>query len=63
MSFERDMARLDEIVALLSDSATTLERSLELYTEGAELIGRCDKRLSEARLTIETLLPRKEENE
>jgi exodeoxyribonuclease VII small subunit len=61
MSFEQSMARLDEIVALLSDGGTPLEQSLALYAEGAALIGRCAQQLGEARLRMETLLDGKED--
>ena len=55
MSFEQAMARLDEIVALLSDGETTLEQSLTLYAEGAALIGQCNQQLGDAKIKLETI--------
>lgn len=55
MTFERSLARLDEILEQLSNGDTTLEASLSLYTEGAALIEKCTKELSEAKLKIERL--------
>ena len=63
MSFEESIRRLEEIVTLLGDGNTTLEQSLALYTEGASLIERCSKQLSDAKLKMETLLPKKEVEE
>lgn len=60
MTFEKAMARLDEITALLSDGSTGLEKSLALYAEGAGLIENCTRQLNDAKAKIETLFPEKE---
>ena len=60
MTFEQSVARLDEIIALLSNENTTLEQSLELYSEGAALIESASKQLSDAKLKIEKLNLKKE---
>ena len=60
MTFEKSVSRLDEIIKLLSDGETSLEDSLKLYSEGAKLIGACQKQLDNARLKIEQLSALKE---
>ena len=44
------------VTSQLSDG-TTLDESLKLYTEGAELIRQCNEQLEAAQLKIETLFP------
>lgn len=60
LSFEQAMARLDEIVGLLDGGALSLDASLELFSEGAELIALCNKTLEGAKLTLERLFPGEE---
>ena len=72
-SFEEMLQRLDVIVRALEKGDAALEESLSLYTEGAELIRLCTKRLNEAEQTVVRLqkgsdgspaeLPFPEENE
>lgn len=57
LDFEGALARLDEIAAVLEAGDTPLEESLGLYAEGAQLLGFCESRLKEAKLTVETLFP------
>jgi exodeoxyribonuclease VII small subunit len=57
MSFEQAMKRLDEITGTLDLGEKTLEESLKLYGEGAELIAFCEETLKSAKLKIETLFP------
>jgi exodeoxyribonuclease VII small subunit len=54
MTFESALARLEEIVALLEKGDAPLDKSLELYEEGAALVRRCNTALSgaEKRVTI-----------
>lgn len=56
-TFEQAMSRLDDIVAELDGGEATLEQSLKLFSEGAELISHCSGKLKEAELTIEKLFP------
>lgn len=56
LKFEEAIRRLEEITSQLSDG-TTLDESLKLYTEGAELIRQCNEQLQAAQLKIETLFP------
>ena|GEM_PF-1097179 len=48
VSFERGMARLDEIVQLLERGETPLDKLLEMFEEGTKLIKTCGKMLDEA---------------
>lgn len=52
-NFEEAMKRLSEISALMSESKTSLDESMKLYTEAAELVRKCGKYLDEAKLVIE----------
>ena len=52
LSFEAMLRRLEEIVHALEQGDVALDRSLTLYTEGAELIRRCTKQLDEAEQTV-----------
>ena len=56
LKFEEAIRRLEEFTSQLSDG-TTLNESLKLYTEGAELIRQCNEQLEAAQLKIETLFP------
>jgi len=55
ITFEQAMARLDEIVAALDGGALSLDDSLALFSEGAELIAFCNSSLEGAKLTIEQI--------
>jgi exodeoxyribonuclease VII small subunit len=54
LTFESALARLEQIVALLEKGDAPLDKSLELYEEGAALVRRCNAALSgaEKRVTI-----------
>ena len=52
MSFEKDLARLNNIVKQLESSELTLEESLDLYKEGVDLSVNCKKTLEQAKLTV-----------
>ena len=52
MGFEAMLERLDVIVKALEKGDASLEDSLALYTEGAELIRLCTARLNEAEQTV-----------
>ena len=57
LTFEQAMARLDEIAATLDKGTLSLDDSLALFSEGAELIAFCNKSLEGAQQTIERLFP------
>ena len=52
MTFENMLQRLEEIVRALEQGDVPLDRSLALYTEGADLIRRCTRQLDEAEQTV-----------
>lgn len=60
LTFEQALKRLDEIVETLGSGDTTLDASLALYAEGAELLSFCEGKLGDAKLKIETLFPESE---
>ena len=51
-TFERSMARLEEIVSHLERGDVPLELSLSLFEEGTALVSRCNKLLDEAELKV-----------
>jgi len=51
-TIEENMARLNEINSLMSDSSIKLEESFKLYKEGVELVEKCKKQLAVADLLI-----------
>jgi len=51
-SFEAAAARIDEIVRLLEKGDAPLDKSLELFEEGARLIKLCGKMLDKAEQTV-----------
>ncbi|MDR3240381.1 MAG: exodeoxyribonuclease VII small subunit [Clostridiales bacterium] len=55
LNFEQAMSRLEEVIAEMENSQTALERSIELYREGAELSLLCAERLSAAEKEITVL--------
>ncbi len=55
-SFEETLKRLTEIVASLEGGELELDRSLELFSEGKELVKRCNEHLIEAEERIKTLV-------
>jgi len=54
-SFEEAMGRLEEVVAEMEDSKTSLDKSMTLYKEGITLVMRCAEELNGAEKEI-TLL-------
>ena len=55
MKLEDAMRRLDEVVSALDRENTDLEKALCLYEEGVRLVAVCNRRLSDAKRTIEIL--------
>jgi len=54
-SFEQAAARIDEIVRLLEKGDAPLDKSLELFEEGARLIKVCGKMLDKAEQKVALL--------
>ncbi len=63
MSFTKDMAELQEIVARLDSGQIPLEDSLELFERGVRLVNSCRKYLEEAQQKITRLAADQEEGE
>lgn len=55
MSFEDAMARLEEIVEILSSQKINLDSMIDLHEEGSALKEHCAKRLEEAKMKIEVV--------
>ncbi|MBQ1388026.1 MAG: exodeoxyribonuclease VII small subunit [Clostridia bacterium] len=47
--------RLEQIAAALEENDITLEKSMELYEEGARLVALCYDKLSNAKLKFTTI--------
>ena len=54
-TIEENMARLNEINKLMSDSSIKLEESFKLYKEGVELVEKCKKQLADVEKEIVVL--------
>lgn len=55
MSFESAIERLEEIVRKLESGDASLDESIKLYSEGVELVGKCNKKLDDTELKIKLL--------
>ena len=55
VSREEALARLDEIAAALENTDTGLKESMELYSEGVQLINRCRNYLCDVEKEMITL--------
>jgi exodeoxyribonuclease VII small subunit len=56
MDFEKNLKRLEEIVAKLEDGQLQLEESLKLFEEGISISRACNQKLSEAENRVKLLL-------
>ena len=54
--FEKEMKRLDEIVAKISSQTLSLDECLALYKEGQAIVKKLEKALEEATEKIETVI-------
>ena len=54
-TFEKSMARLEEIVRTLEGGNATLDESLKLYEEGIALVRVCSSKLDDAEKKIKLL--------
>ena len=55
-NFEKDLEKLEEIVAALEEGGLSLDESLRRFEEGVTLARRCEKALTEAEKKIEILV-------
>ena len=56
LTFEQQLARLEEIVAALEKGDAPLADSLKLFEEGTKLIAACSKQLDQAEQQIVKLM-------
>ena len=56
MTFEQQLARLEEIVAALEKGDAPLADSLKLFEEGTKLIAACAKQLDQAEQQVVKLM-------
>ena len=59
-SFEKDLERLESIVAVLEEGGVPLEESLRQFEEGVRLARKCEEVLKSAEKRIELLLKNRE---
>ena len=57
--FEKEMARLDEIVAAVSSESLPLDECLKLYQEAQEIIKKLEIALKEAEDKVEKIIDQK----
>lgn len=57
-NFEKDLDRLEKIVASLEEGGLSLDDSLKQFEQGIKLARRCERALSEAEKKIEVLTRR-----
>ena len=62
-TYEKAMARLEQIVAALEGGRCTLDESLKLFEEGTKLTAYCQKALKTAEQKIVKLMAGQEEAE
>ncbi len=55
ISFETAIARLEEIVRSLENGSAELDKSLEMFEEGAGLVRLCNEKLDKAERRIKAL--------
>lgn len=56
MTFEMALARLEEIVGLLDNGSAPLDKSLELFEEGAGLVKLCSSMLDNVEQRVKILV-------
>jgi exodeoxyribonuclease VII, small subunit len=55
-TFEKSLLRLEEIVAEMENADPDLDKALELFTEGIELVKSCSSKLNDAKKQVEILI-------
>lgn len=60
LSFEECLQRVQAVVEQLEGGNLSLEKSLELFTEGIALVRQCQDKLAEAEQKVELLTTNKE---
>ena len=62
-NYEKSLKRLEEIVAIIEEGDQSLEKTLELFSEGTALLNSCNKYLDSAEQKITKLLANGDANE
>jgi exodeoxyribonuclease VII small subunit len=57
LSFEAALGRLEAIVERLESGEVGLEESIRIYEEGIKIKSFCEKKLSEAQMRVEKIVP------
>ncbi len=57
LSFEEGMAQLEQLVGRLSESELSLEESIALYEQGAQLAAQLESQLAQQKKRIEMIDP------
>lgn len=60
LSFEEALENLEKIVAQLESGQIKLEDAVKVYEKGIELKKLCEKKLSDAQMTVEKLVINKQ---
>lgn len=56
INFEEALDKIEKVVKELEDGGLSLDKSLEIFTEGIKLIKFCNKELNQAEKKIEMVL-------
>ena len=56
LNFEQQLNRLKEIVSLIQQKDLSLDKSIELYEEGAKIVKQLNEALKEAEQKIEKVI-------
>ncbi len=59
LTFEKAMARLEEIVEAMEKEEVPLDDALKHFEEGMDLVDFCEKKLNDVQKKVETILERK----
>ncbi|MCQ2814753.1 MAG: exodeoxyribonuclease VII small subunit [Bacilli bacterium] len=59
LDFEKEMKRLDEIIAKMDDSSQSLDTKLKLFDEGNKIIKKLETALKEAESKVEKVVSTK----
>lgn len=62
-NYEKSLKRLEEIIAIIEEGDQSLEKTLELFSEGTALLNSCSKYLDGAEQKITKLLANGDANE
>lgn len=63
IDFEKQIKRLEEIVAVLEKGEISLDEMINLYSEGTKIVNSCSESLEKARVKITKISRESEEND